>query len=87
MFTVSCKFTTLSQPTALVVVKVWFPDVKYVEPFHTKLSHAVTGDSVEELELFIVRSKFTVLSHPLTADKIRVFIPPEMYVCPLTDHV
>ena len=63
MFTVSSRVTTLSQLTALVVVKVWFPDVKYVEPFHWSESQAVTV-SVKELELFIVRSKVTVLSQP-----------------------
>ena len=47
----------------MAVVKVWFPDVKYVEPFHWSESQAVTV-SVKELELFIVRSKVTVLSHP-----------------------
>ena len=63
MFTVRTRSTTLSQPAALVVVKVWFPDVKYVEPFHWSESQAVTV-SVKELELLIVKSKVTVLSQP-----------------------
>ena len=63
LFIERTRSTTLSQPTALVVVKVWFPDVKYVEPFHSSESHADTV-SVKELELVIVRSKVTVLSQP-----------------------
>ena len=63
LFIVRTRSTTLSQPAALAVVKVWFPDVKYVEPFHWSESQAVTV-SVKELELVIVRSKVTVLSQP-----------------------
>ena len=52
-----------SQPTALVVAKVYVPLSVKLTPFQSKLSQAVTSSDEEEL-LLIVKFKVAVESQP-----------------------
>ena len=78
---VKFRVCILSQPTKLVSVSVYTPELSYTVPFQIKLSHAVAV-VVDVLLLLMVKFSVAILSQPTEFVSVSVYTPELVYVVP-----